>query len=91
MAHLQAGNLDGSSFSFMVDDATWWEQGELLIREIRAVRLFDVGPVCFPAYPSTTAGVRSKASPQDPILPSIAARLTQVAARARQVEMLKQM
>jgi uncharacterized protein len=56
---LERGDLTGSSFSFLPDDVTWREQGDLIIREVRSVQLFDVGPVTFPAYSSTTAGVRA--------------------------------
>lgn len=61
--HLSRGDVSGSSFSFVPSDAQWIEQTKegktVFIREIRSVDLYDVGPVTFPAYQTTTAGVRS--------------------------------
>lgn len=56
---LARGDIDGSSFSFLVTDQEWRTEDGVDIREIRGVQLFDVGPVTFPAYEGTTAGVRS--------------------------------
>jgi HK97 family phage prohead protease len=57
------GDLSGSSFSFAVDAEAWHMEGEgdkrTEIRTINSVRLYDVGPVTFPAYESTTTGMRS--------------------------------
>lgn len=58
---VQRGDVNGSSFMFEVGAATWVEQiaadGETLwIRQITEVRpLYEVGPVCFPAYESATS------------------------------------
>lgn len=40
-----------------------WSPGEdgPLTRTLREVKMFELGPVVFPAYPETTAGVRSQA------------------------------
>lgn len=57
---IERGDLTGSSFSFIPTDQTWREVGSTLIREVRGVQLFDVGPVTFPAYSATTTGVRSE-------------------------------
>lgn len=60
VAHLRRGDLYGSSFSFYVQAQTWKTVGDLDIREVNeAFPLFDVGPVTFPAYEGTSAGVRS--------------------------------
>jgi HK97 family phage prohead protease len=54
------GDLDGSSFSFNVDDQGWDESNaKRPVRVIKSVRLFDVGPVTFPAYEATTTGLRA--------------------------------
>lgn len=59
---LERGDVTGSSFSFVVSDEDWVKEGGLRIRRIKGVNpLFDVGPVTFPAYTGTTAGVRSAA------------------------------
>jgi len=55
---LARGDVNGSSFSFQVTDQVWRTEDGIDIREIRGVKLYDVSPVTFPAYESTTAGVR---------------------------------
>lgn len=63
-ASIKRGDLDGSSFSFSIfGDGTnagdaWVMEGETMVRTILAVRLYDVGPVVFPAYEATTASAR---------------------------------
>jgi HK97 family phage prohead protease len=63
LASIARGDLTGSSFSFSTrpnGKVVWVEEGDRLIREIHAVdTLYDVGPVTYPAYEATTAGVRS--------------------------------
>ncbi|MBD3293251.1 MAG: HK97 family phage prohead protease [Armatimonadia bacterium] len=60
MTSIERGDVSGSSFAFRVTEEKWIddEDNDREIREIHAVQLFDVGPVTFPAYESTTAGVR---------------------------------
>ena len=63
IALLEDGAIDGMSFRFSVQKETWEEPkkaGELPIRTIQEVKLFEFGPVTFPAYEATTAGVRSR-------------------------------
>jgi hypothetical protein len=60
-ACLKRGDVDGSSFSFLVTDQAWSTEDGIDVREIRGVQLFDVGPVTFPAYDATTAGARALA------------------------------
>lgn len=58
---IDRGDITGSSFSFL-DQRTTYVRGEgdaPDIRELQDVDLFDVGPVTFPAYESTTTGIRS--------------------------------
>lgn len=52
-------DVAGASFGFGVMAEAWKSEGPRTIRELRAVRLFDVGPVAEPAYPTTTAAVRA--------------------------------
>ena len=62
---LSDGALDGMSFRFSVIKDTWDEptrKGGLPIRTLNEVRLMELGPVTFPAYQATTAGVRSRES-----------------------------
>jgi HK97 family phage prohead protease len=57
--NLRLGNIDGSSFSFVVTDSQVRVQDGKRILEIAGVRLFDVGPVTFPAYGAASSSVRS--------------------------------
>lgn len=56
---VERGDVSGSSFAFRVDDERWFREGDLDVREVAAVHLFDVGPVTYPAYKaaSSTADV----------------------------------
>lgn len=56
---IERGDVSGSSFAFMPDQVTIEHRGNDLVRWIDSVTLFDVGPVTFPAYASTTSFVRS--------------------------------
>lgn len=63
VASLRSGALDGQSFRFSVRDEHWDEPKDdkaLPVRTLREVELFEFGPVTFPAYEATTAGVRSR-------------------------------
>ena len=59
LEHIRRGDCDGSSFSFRVvkQSFTDGQNGGPDIREIEDVNLFDVSPVCMPAYESSTAKV----------------------------------
>lgn len=70
--NVERGDMSGSSFAFRVEDeGVKWkkektEEGYTLeIREIRSVELFDVGPVTYPAYESTTTGLRAEGNLDD--------------------------
>lgn len=57
---VRRGDLSGSSFAFAPTDTRIIQgaKGKPDVREINGVQLFDVGPVTYPAYPSTDTGVR---------------------------------
>ena len=59
---IERGDVDGSSFMFVPSATTWREvtrdDKTLFVREINEVQLFEVGPVVFPAYESSTAQTR---------------------------------
>lgn len=57
---LRIGNVTGSSFAFWPEVEEWDETEELTVRTIKSVQLVDVGPVTWPAFKATTAGVRSE-------------------------------
>jgi HK97 family phage prohead protease len=56
---LRAGVVDSMSFGFSVprNGDAWSDDG--MLRELREVRLHEVSIVAFPAYPKTSASVRS--------------------------------
>ena len=56
---IASGAIDGMSFRFRVLREEWDESGEIPVRTINEVELFELGPVVFPAYQSTSVGVRS--------------------------------
>ncbi len=52
--------LNGQSFSFDIETDTWRMENGVQLREIiKVARLYDVGPVVFPAYPATDVKARS--------------------------------
>lgn len=56
-------DVDGSSFMFTVPEGgdVWEMQDGIPLRRVKEFNeLMDVGPVTFPAYPQTSADVRSK-------------------------------
>lgn len=58
-------DMSGSSFCFAATEVTWVLQKDgPCVREINSVALFDVSPVTYPAYPSTSAGVDRYADPE---------------------------
>ncbi len=63
VAEIERGDLDGSSFSFTVEDEDgddWDDTQNPPVRTLKNVRdLFDLGPVTFPAYLDTEASARS--------------------------------
>lgn len=50
---IRRGDVSGCSISFIADEVVWREEGDNTYREILSVRLYDVGPVTFPAYTGT--------------------------------------
>lgn len=59
---LRRGDVDQSSFAFSMEGGIeeWDDSGDIPIRKlIKIPRLYDVSPVTYPAYPSTSVGVRS--------------------------------
>lgn len=55
---LGRGDVTGSSFSFVPTDEEWRKESGVNVRQVTAVRLYDVGPVTFPAYTATDASMR---------------------------------
>lgn len=58
--HIRRGDVQGASFAFTVDHEEWRKEGDLEVREVKSVRLYDVGPVTFPAYDATDVQAASQ-------------------------------
>jgi HK97 family phage prohead protease len=62
---VRRGDVSGSSFGFVVEEDEWDERdvkkGKLPLRTILRASLFDVSPVTYPAYPTTSVSARSRA------------------------------
>jgi HK97 family phage prohead protease len=57
---MQRGDVNQMSFAFQVTKEQWDQSDpKNLVRTIQEVKLYDVSPVTFPAYPTTDASVRS--------------------------------
>ena len=61
MASLRRGDITGSSFAFNIEGEEYTRVGSVCYRELRCVRLFDAGPVTYPAYASASSGCRAGA------------------------------
>ena len=61
-SHISRGDVTGSSFAFTIDEEGWRKEGDVEVREIRNLRLYDVSPVTYPAYEATSVGVRATGS-----------------------------
>jgi HK97 family phage prohead protease len=59
---IERGDINQMSFGFTVEEEKWDTVEGIDVRELRKVKLFDVSPVTFPAYPSTDVGVRAMES-----------------------------
>lgn len=59
MQTIQRGDVDQMSFAFTVVKDTWSRtEGQDPIRTLEEVKLFDVSPVTYPAYPQTSIQAR---------------------------------
>ena len=63
---IASGAVSGMSFRFKVHDDERDTSGDVELRTIRELELFEAGPVVWPAYPDTTVSVRSAEQPNDP-------------------------
>jgi HK97 family phage prohead protease len=69
---IERGDITGSSFAFNIraGGVKWVEEEQedgmvLDVREIHSVRLFDTGPVTYPAYTGTSVGTRDQKNLED--------------------------
>lgn len=56
---MKRGDVDQMSFGFRTKKDNWEQNGNEVIRTLLEVELYDVSPVTYPAYPQTSASVRS--------------------------------
>lgn len=63
LVSIQRGDVDQMSFGFYTQQDRWaQDEGGNVLRTLVDVDLVDVSPVTFPAYPQTSAQVRSQAA-----------------------------
>lgn len=67
LANIERGDVNQMSFLFRALDEEWDEIDGELVRTLTKVKLYEVSPVTFPAYPQTSVSVRdgSASSPAD--------------------------
>lgn len=94
------GDVSGASFGFQVLDEEWRsETGKPDVRTLKKVKLFDAGPVTFPAYQQPQVDVRSheayrKELEKPPVVPTPPPAQTPIVvtpddARQRMAELVK--
>jgi len=83
LAPIERGDVSQMSFGFTVrPNGQDWAKNDAgqTIRTLKSLRLFDVSPVVFPAYPQTDVAVRELRAWSDSLTPRVAMNLV----RARQ-------
>jgi HK97 family phage prohead protease len=60
LTSIRRGDIDQMSFGFKTIKDDWEKRDGENIRSLSEVRLFDISPVTFPAYPQTSVEARSK-------------------------------
>lgn len=82
---LERGDISGMSFGFRVTKEEWDETGNMPVRTIKAVDLFEVSAVAFPQYTDTEIALRTLENAQDEARKAQAER-NRLAAEARIAE-----
>lgn len=80
---VERGDISGMSFGFRVTKQSWDETGDLPVRTILEVELYEVSAVAFPAYDDTTLAKRSLDMWREGRVPQDRRALDAVAARRR--------
>jgi HK97 family phage prohead protease len=72
MVSVKRGDVSQSSFAFEVTEEEWdyGKRGEMPMRTIKSVRLYDVSPVTYPAYSATSVSARSLEAAQAAAMPA---------------------
>lgn len=58
---IKRGDITQCSFSFTTEEDFWQTENDQMTRDLVRVRLYDIGPVAFPAYPQTSVVARASA------------------------------
>ncbi len=65
---IERGDMDGCSFGFKVEKQSWRDEEKdgqtIRFRDIEGVKLYDVGPVTYPAYDGTSVGMTRSLFPE---------------------------
>lgn len=56
---VRRGDVSQSSIGFYTLDESWEKKDGIIIRTLSKIQLFDVSPVTYPAYPTTSVDMRS--------------------------------
>lgn len=80
------GAVDGMSFKFAVVVDEWDESDDVPLRTIKEVKLYELGPVVFPAYEQTSVGVRAMQVARDLSDPEVRADLARIFASGTAIE-----
>ena len=56
---LERGDVAHMSFGFVAERDAWDETGDVPVRTLEQVRLLEISPVAWPAYPQTDVALRS--------------------------------
>jgi len=63
LTSIKRGDIDQMSFAFRAVEEKWIEKkGEMSLRELHDLDLYDISPVTYPAYAATDVGLRSSES-----------------------------
>lgn len=66
LSNIERGDVNQMSFLFRALDEEWDEIDGELVRTLTKVKLYEVSPVTFPAYPQTSVSVRDGGSTSAP-------------------------
>ena len=66
---IERGDISGMSIGFRTITDEWNVEDGDPVRTLRAVRLLDVSPVTYPAYPQTDVAIRSLAAFRETLVP----------------------
>lgn len=88
VASVQRGDVDQMSFGFAVLEDAWdIDENEQYVRTLRKVKLYEISPVTFPAYPATSVSARGDDTYGEiPQIPAEVQRALSLAAGAGQAQ-----